>query len=86
MERGCGDFKRNLRSRSAPWSNLDKRVLHSAYLDQLGSRYNLEDELSEVGKRPKGTLLRKEVEKDGCECILISYCSNVRESDCNCIR
>jgi len=67
MERGCGDFQRNLRSKSAPSRNLDKRVLHTAYLDQLGNRYNLGDELAEVGKRSKGVLSRNETIKEGCK-------------------
>ena len=68
MKRGCGNFQRSLRSKSAPWSNLDKRVLHTAYLDQLESRFDLGDELSEVGKRPKGTLSRSETVMEGCKC------------------
>jgi hypothetical protein len=66
MERGCGDFQRNLRSKSLPARNLDKRVLHLAYLDQLENRFDLADELSEVGRRPAGTLARNEAVKDGC--------------------
>ncbi len=68
MERACGDFQHGLRSKSAPWSNLDKRVLHNAYLDQLESRFDLGDELSEVGKRPKGALSRNETITEGCKC------------------
>jgi hypothetical protein len=60
VERGCGDFQRALRSKSAPATNLDKHVLYAAYLDQLENRFDLGDELSEVGKRPKGVLTRNE--------------------------
>lgn len=60
MERICGDFQRNLRSKSSPWSNLNKRVLHGAYLDQLESRFDLGEELEQVGCRPPGSLTRGE--------------------------
>jgi hypothetical protein len=67
MERMCGDFQRNLGSKSAPSSSINKRVLHGAYLGQLESRFDLSEELAEVGKRPKGILLRNEFIKEGCE-------------------
>lgn len=66
MERICGEFQRNLTSKSAPWANIDKRVLQTAILDQLASRYNLEEELSVVGVLPKGSLSRGERVIDGC--------------------
>jgi hypothetical protein len=68
VERGCGDFQRALRSKSAPATNLDKHVLYAAYLDQLENRFDLGDELSEVGKRPKGVLTRNEKIIEGCKC------------------
>jgi len=71
MERMCGDFQRNLGSKSAPASNLDKRVLHGAYLGQLESRFDLSEELAEVGKRPKGALSRNETIKHSCGCNLV---------------
>jgi len=71
MERMCGDLQRNLGSKSAPASNLDKRVLHGAYLGQLESRFDLSEELAEVGKRPKGALSRNETIKHGCGCNLV---------------
>ena len=46
MERYCGYLKANLKSKSRPWANLNKRILHTTYLKQLGFRYNLQDELS----------------------------------------
>jgi hypothetical protein len=67
MERMCGDFQHNLGSKSAPSSSINKRVLHGAYLGQLESRFDLSEELAEVGRRPKGILLRNEFVKEGCE-------------------
>ena len=67
MERACGDLQRNLGSKSAPSSNLDKRVVHNAYIDQLGCCYDLADELAEVGKRPRGTP-QYETICEGCKC------------------
>lgn len=40
-----------LRSRWHPWSNLNKRNLHLAYLGQLGTRYDLDEELTSVNPR-----------------------------------
>jgi hypothetical protein len=67
MERMCGDFQRNLGSKSIPSSNINKRVLHGAYLGQLESRFDFSAELADVGRRPKGILLRNEFVKEGCE-------------------
>lgn len=67
MERKCGEYQQNLSSKSAPWSNISKRVLHMAYLDQLRSRYDLEDELAVVGTRMVGGLSRGEKIFDDCE-------------------
>ncbi|KAJ7721256.1 hypothetical protein DFH07DRAFT_760513 [Mycena maculata] len=49
----CGQS--GLRSRRFPWANLNKIILHRAYLEQLGARYDLEDELSSPSK-PKNSL------------------------------
>ena len=68
MERACGDFQRNVKSKSAPGRNLDKRVLRIAYMNQLESRFDLAEELSQVGMRPKGSILRNEAVREGCEC------------------
>jgi hypothetical protein len=62
----CGDFQGHLGSKSAPASNINKRVLHGAYLDQLTSRFDLRDELDEVGKKPKDAIFRNETIKTGC--------------------
>lgn len=71
MERICGDFQRNLRSKSAPWSNLNKRVLQGAYLDQLGSRFDLDDELAQVGYSPSGSLTRGEKLFGDCKLLCL---------------
>lgn len=72
MERICGDFQQNLRSKSSPWSNLNKRVLQGAYLDQLGNRFDLDEELAQVGRHPPGSLTRGEKVFDDCKCLLLS--------------
>ena len=69
VERMCRDFQGNLGSKSAPASSIDKRVLHGAYLNQLDSRFNLNDEMDDVGKRLKGALSRGETVKAGCEYV-----------------
>ncbi|KAH7917964.1 hypothetical protein BV22DRAFT_1187293 [Leucogyrophana mollusca] len=46
MERFCGVLQSGLRSRRHPWSNLNKRLLHMTYLDQLTARYDLTHELA----------------------------------------
>ncbi|KZT21270.1 hypothetical protein NEOLEDRAFT_1028994, partial [Neolentinus lepideus HHB14362 ss-1] len=45
MERFCGYLKSVLRSRSHPWSNLNKRIINLAYLSTLAARYDLDEEL-----------------------------------------
>lgn len=54
MERYCGFLKNGLRSKVHPWANLNNRVLNYAYLEQLGVRYDLEDELKVFGQRSSG--------------------------------
>ncbi|KAJ7029534.1 hypothetical protein C8F04DRAFT_962737 [Mycena alexandri] len=46
IERFCGVLQAGLRSRRHPWANLNNRVIRLAYLEQLGARYDLEEELS----------------------------------------
>jgi len=67
MERFCGVLKSGLQSRSQPWANLNKRVLHMAYLTQLAARYDLEDELTDLRVRKSHTLSQSEKEIPGCE-------------------
>jgi hypothetical protein len=45
MERYCGYLNVGLRSRTHPWANLNNRVLHKAYLDQIDIYYDLENDL-----------------------------------------
>ena len=51
MERFCGLLQSGLHSRKQPWSNLNKRNLHMAYLGQLSTQYDLDDELTTVNAR-----------------------------------
>jgi hypothetical protein len=64
MERYCGILQAGLRSKRFPWANLNKNVLHVAYLEQLNARYDVEEELS--GRK---TLRRAEYVYEGCQCI-----------------
>jgi hypothetical protein len=65
LERYCGDLKLGIHSKSEPWATLDKRVLYTAYLEQLYARYDLEDELSSK----KRILTRGEIIFHDCEFI-----------------
>lgn len=69
VERFCGSLQSGIRSKSRPYANLNKRILHTAYLAQLRSCYNLEDELSTPRTR-KATNQLSQYEKlyDGCKC------------------
>ncbi|KAF8839065.1 hypothetical protein BDN67DRAFT_991030 [Paxillus ammoniavirescens] len=49
MEHYCGFLQAGLQSKRFPWSNLNKCLLHMAYLGQLKVKYNLEDELEDIG-------------------------------------
>lgn len=54
MERYCGFLKAGLRSKVFPWANLNNRTLNYAYLEQIGVRYDLADELEVYGRRSGG--------------------------------
>ncbi|KAJ7188518.1 hypothetical protein C8R46DRAFT_23318 [Mycena filopes] len=54
MERYCGFLKAGLRSKVHPWANLNNRILNYSYLEQLGVRYDLADELEVFGRRKRG--------------------------------
>jgi hypothetical protein len=45
LERYCGLLKREVKSRSQPWRNIDERLIHFARLSTLRAMYNLEDYL-----------------------------------------
>ncbi|KAJ7777637.1 hypothetical protein DFH07DRAFT_911583 [Mycena maculata] len=60
VERYCGFLQAGIRSKRFPWANMNNRILRHAYLEQLGARYDLEDELSTVSSRKKGELSRFE--------------------------
>src|ERR1700722_3485310 len=71
MERFCGFLQAGLRSKTHPWSNLDKRVLHLAYISQLHMRYDLE-EIGTLKLHGNETLSRNERIYDDCKCNLLS--------------
>ncbi|KJA13854.1 hypothetical protein HYPSUDRAFT_151076, partial [Hypholoma sublateritium FD-334 SS-4] len=41
VERYCGYLQAGLKSKVAPWANLNNRILHKAYLEQIDIYYNL---------------------------------------------
>ena len=63
MEQFCGMLQNSLRSRSRPWSNLNKVLLHCTYLEQLWMHYNLSEELTNEDEHEDNGLI-------GYECIL----------------
>ncbi|KAJ7477663.1 hypothetical protein FB451DRAFT_1032869 [Mycena latifolia] len=60
VERYCGYLQQGLNSRWFPWANLNNRILRTVYLEQLGARYDLEDELSTRRVYDKSALSRSE--------------------------
>ena len=52
IERQCGRFQRNVKSRKHPFTNLDNYLLQQAQLKQIKVIYNLSDTDLLVGKRP----------------------------------
>ena len=71
MEHYCGYLQAGLRSRSHPWANLNNRVLHKAYLDQIDIYYDLEDDLT-ITSEPKD-LRRGEKVFDDCQFHFFPY-------------
>ncbi|KAJ7057459.1 hypothetical protein C8F01DRAFT_1152228, partial [Mycena amicta] len=46
MERYCGFLKHGLHSRKRPHANLSRRLLHLMFVEQIGLRYDLTEELA----------------------------------------
>jgi hypothetical protein len=63
MERYCGYLQSGLRSRVHPWANLNNRILHKAYIDQIDIYYGLDDELKTTSSQG---LSRTERLIEGC--------------------
>ena len=59
-------LQQNLRSRTQPWSNLNKTLLHAIYLEQITVRYNLRDELIKHGERQDDGPINHERVIAGC--------------------
>jgi hypothetical protein len=66
MEQFCGILKSGLHSHVQPWSNLNKRILHMAYLQALAARYDLKSELSVMGFHDNNGERRNEMTYDQC--------------------
>ncbi|KAJ7166233.1 hypothetical protein C8R46DRAFT_1219984 [Mycena filopes] len=82
MERYCGILQAALRSRSQPWANLNKIVLHHAYLEQLGARYDLAEELAGPKTRHNGLARGEFVYHGYPEAILrLPYKKNFQPDD-----
>jgi hypothetical protein len=55
MERYCGfNFEVTSTFKKISLGNLNNTVLHYAYLEQIGARYGLTDELAIYGRRQSG--------------------------------
>ncbi|KAJ7266112.1 hypothetical protein C8J57DRAFT_1469942 [Mycena rebaudengoi] len=63
MERYCGFLKAGLRSKTHPWANLNNRITNYAYLEQIGARYDLTDELAIFGHRSEGSSRSEKIEE-----------------------
>ena len=61
MEQYCGYLQSELCSRVHPWANLNNRILHKAYLEQIDKIYYLEHSINP----PEN--VGHEVVRDGCE-------------------
>ena len=77
MERYCGYVQAGLRSKVAPWANLNNRLIHKAYIEQIDLIYDLEDPFK---KRPKN-LARGEQIIEGCKIYVICICSSNEITD-----
>ena len=66
MERYCGYLQAGLRSRTHPWANLNNRLLHKAYLEQIDIYYDLQDDLTITSSTG---LKRGEKIIEGCRCL-----------------
>jgi len=69
MEQYCGYLQAGLRSRNHPWANLNNRILHKAYLEQIDVYYDLEDDLTITSK----DLHRGEKVFNECKFISITF-------------
>lgn len=43
MERYCGYLQAGLKSKVAPWANLNNHIIHKAYIEQVDIYYGLKD-------------------------------------------
>ena len=64
MERYCGYLQAGLRSKTHPWGNLNNRVLHKAYIEQIDIFFDLENEIKITSN---GRLSQYEKIFDQCE-------------------
>lgn len=57
MERYCGYLQAGLKSDRHPWANLNKRIIHQAYVDQVELIYDLgkskKDQSNQIGRYDK---------------------------------
>lgn len=83
MERFCGMLQRELCSRSQPWSNLNKVLLHRTYLEQLKVRYDLTDELANEDDREDDGPIGYERVLDDCKCARSLYTMQTLELTLN---
>ena len=65
MERYCGHLKGKLGCHAHPWTNLNNRILHKAYLEIIDAFYGLEDASTSLSASKNG--MEKETNFPGCE-------------------
>jgi hypothetical protein len=65
MERYCGCLQAGLRCHAHPWTSLNNRILHKAYLEQIDAFFGLEDQLTITSK----TVQAKETNYASCKFV-----------------
>lgn len=70
MERYCSLLQMGLQSRRFPWSGLNRRILHTAYLSTVSIKFDLDNEFKGFRSRNTGEVSRNERQFDGCELVL----------------
>ena len=50
MERYCGYLQAALKSKVSPWADLNNRILHKAYMDQIDIFYDLNGQVDQLSR------------------------------------
>ena len=71
MERYCGIIRPAIRSRKHPYASLDRGVLETAQLFQIGLLYNVQDSLHVLNRRLARTDRKGSLRAVGCMYLLV---------------